>query len=176
MKHLLLTLATCALLTSPHAQERAAGGALETQMTWSALSSQIGAVKNDHEMLKAVVDQITTCGKSGRFYAPGTAGADGSGCSAAATTARLSCRIVDGTQNPEPHRASYASCNSDEIMTGGGASAERSGSGLCGSTSRGMLHRSSPWSANTWMVDAYDDVNGHEACTQAFAICCRVIQ
>lgn len=67
-----------------HAQERTAAGATETQMTWSALSSEISTVDDEVKGVNARVDEVTVCGKKGMFYAPGMPGVDSQGCLAPA--------------------------------------------------------------------------------------------
>lgn len=72
--------------TAAQAQERAAGGAMETQMTWSALSSQISGVNTKLEGTNSRIDQIVVCGKLGKIYAPGAVGATPQGCVEASST------------------------------------------------------------------------------------------
>ncbi|BAV53020.1 Uncharacterized protein MLTONO_p0550 (plasmid) [Mesorhizobium loti] len=85
MKSLTYLLTASALLTPPAiAQERAATGPMDTQMTWSALSDQISSLKTQVTGTNARMDQLVLCGKKGLLYAPGQAGADGQGCLAAA--------------------------------------------------------------------------------------------
>lgn len=61
------------------AQERAAGGTVETQMTWHALSSLVEDAKTKTEAVSLRVDQIVKCNNKAMAYAPG-AGADADGC------------------------------------------------------------------------------------------------
>ncbi len=62
------------------AQERTAAGALQTQMTWSALSSQLQATRIYAEGVNSRVDQAVICAKKGMLYAPGDPTADTQGC------------------------------------------------------------------------------------------------
>jgi len=81
---LLALFATVPVIASVVAQERAAGGARETQMTWSALSSQIGAVQTDIGTTNGRIDDVVTCAKKGKVFAPGAAGIDSDSCLATA--------------------------------------------------------------------------------------------
>lgn len=81
MKTLAYFIAATSLLAVPaFAQERAAGGAVETQMTWSALSAQIKTTGTKIDAANARIDQIILCGKQGKVYTPGVPGADANGC------------------------------------------------------------------------------------------------
>lgn len=89
---------------SVHAQERAAGGTVETQMTWSALSSLVNAASAKADAVNSRVDQAVVCGKKGMVYAPGAAGVDGAGCiSAQYVNSIVSCgnqgKIYNATSN-----------------------------------------------------------------------------
>lgn len=66
-------------LTS-HAQERAAGSALETQMNWSALYSKIAGLEAQLTGLNGQIEQAKLCGAAEKLYAPGASGADSKGC------------------------------------------------------------------------------------------------
>lgn len=66
--------------TAVQAQERSAGGPVETQMTWVALKSLVDSVGVKVDGLTARVNQGVECGKLGKLYAPGGPGADGMGC------------------------------------------------------------------------------------------------
>lgn len=74
----MLGLSACCGLAQ--AQERTAGSALDTQMTWSALSNQINSVSTAVNALDTKVMQTTICGKKGMLYSPGAPGADAQGC------------------------------------------------------------------------------------------------
>jgi hypothetical protein len=74
------------LATPAMAQERTAGSSLDTQMTWSGLSSQITTVKQRADSAHIRVDQVEVCGRKGMVYSPGN-GADGQGCVTPATAA-----------------------------------------------------------------------------------------
>ncbi|PZP39139.1 MAG: hypothetical protein DI585_05055 [Pseudomonas fluorescens] len=66
-----------------HAQERAASGSVDTQMTWTALKTAVGAVEGKADAVNARVDQIVVCGRKGMVYAPGDGAADAQGCKSA---------------------------------------------------------------------------------------------
>lgn len=67
------------------AQERAAGSALETQMTWTSLSAQIKAVDNKADAVDSKLQQAIICAKKGMLYAPGSG--DSQGCVLAGNSA-----------------------------------------------------------------------------------------
>jgi len=75
----LLILALLCLAGSAFAQERSASGALDTELTWSALSSQLSTAKGQLAGANVRIDQVIVCGKKSMLYAPG-AGADSQGC------------------------------------------------------------------------------------------------
>ncbi len=62
------------------AQERTAAGALDTQMTWTALKNLVDATSVKVDAVNARVDQGVVCGKKQMYYAPGANGADNDGC------------------------------------------------------------------------------------------------
>lgn len=74
---------------SLQAQERAAGGPVETQMTWSALNDLVKAANVKIEGVNSRIDQIVVCGTKGWTYAPGAPGADAQGCKEPVTAAGL---------------------------------------------------------------------------------------
>lgn len=89
MKSIPILAAICLLAISAHAQERTAGGALDVQMTWTALKGIADAAKHQAEVAtiaaNAALDKtkkIEACGLKGMFYTPEKAGADGEGCAA----------------------------------------------------------------------------------------------
>ena len=63
-----------------HAQERAAGGPLDTQSSWTALQNLINRNKSDVKILQTDVEAIKNCNKQRKLYVPG------SGCVSAAVT------------------------------------------------------------------------------------------
>lgn len=93
MRFIQFAMTCCAIsfLTISHgfAQERAAGGTLDTQVTWTALSDMAKAASDKAAAVNTRVDQIVVCGKNGRIYAPGGVGADASGC--------MEAKAADGT-------------------------------------------------------------------------------
>lgn len=89
---------SCMTLTAT-AQERAAGSTLETQMTWSALSSKIKTTQDYAEGVNSKLDQAIACGKLGKLYAPGANGADPKGCKEAVIDLSTNPTIVNLTKN-----------------------------------------------------------------------------
>lgn len=81
------------VLPLAHAQERTAGSALDAQMSWSALSSQIKSVDVKTEGVISKIDQAILCGKNGKIYAPGAPGADAGGCKDAAVPGSVLTQI-----------------------------------------------------------------------------------
>ncbi|RYG61344.1 MAG: hypothetical protein EON60_03900 [Alphaproteobacteria bacterium] len=73
---LCLTLTLATLTGLAHAQERAAVGAAETQMTWSSLRALIDGANAKSDAVDARIDQIVACNKKQMTYSPGTT-ADG---------------------------------------------------------------------------------------------------
>ena len=73
-----------AVFSSVQAQERAAGGQLDTQVTWSAITGDIHGVDDKAKVVNARIDQVGLCAKKGMIYAPGATGADAQGCVMAA--------------------------------------------------------------------------------------------
>lgn len=101
------------LLIAPlaHAQERTAAGALETQMTWSALSSKVSAVDAKVDGVNTKLEQAILCGKEGKLYAPGAAGADSRGCLVQEQlTSIIACNNQDKVYAPAKSGADAAGC------------------------------------------------------------------
>ncbi|RYG60189.1 MAG: hypothetical protein EON60_08020 [Alphaproteobacteria bacterium] len=71
-----LTLVIASMAGLAYAQERAAGGAAETQMTWSSLRSIVDGANAISDAVNTRVDQIVACNKKQMIYSPGTT-ADG---------------------------------------------------------------------------------------------------
>lgn len=101
----ILAVALLVPVSSGIAQERTAGGALDTQMTWSGLSAQIGTVKTQIDAVNTRVDQAVVCGRKGMVYAPDTNDADSQGCVMPATASSVINQLtnlqnsVGGVQN-----------------------------------------------------------------------------
>jgi hypothetical protein len=76
-------LALCLLAPLSHAQERAVGGSLDTQMTWTALKGLSEQANNNAKAAKVLAEAIATCGKKSMLYAAGQPDADAQGCKAA---------------------------------------------------------------------------------------------
>lgn len=93
----LAALALPLLCSSAHAQERAAGSGMETQMTWTALSTQINAVSGKVDAVNSRVDQVVVCGKLGKIYAPGAPGATAQGCVEASSNSGTSLTSIVNT-------------------------------------------------------------------------------
>lgn len=71
----LYTALLCAMVLPAQAQERAAGGPIDTQMTWSALANKVQAADDKATGAHTRLDQLEACGKDGKFYAPNAPGA-----------------------------------------------------------------------------------------------------
>ncbi|WP_417913632.1 hypothetical protein [Candidatus Electronema sp. JM] len=78
-----------------------------------------------------------------------------------------SSRIVQVNGGP-PTYTSVATCNSDEILVGGGGRCEIS----IGGAFEGVLHESYP-SGSSWVVDCYDRNDNKDAPSTAYAICVK---
>lgn len=119
--------------------------------------------------LNTRMNSVLACAGQGRMF-------NGSSCVTAAVatpaTPRLQCRVTSNV-GPGPHYASRAQCNSDEILTGGGAQSETSGTNLCSGQGSSYIHATVP-NGNGWVVDGYCPEGG-EACTIAYAICCKIV-
>lgn len=98
MKLLKLAVLSCLLIGSAaYAQERTAGSAIETQMTWSALSTQINGLSTKVDAANSRMDQIVVCGKKGKIYAPGAPGVDAQGCVEASSNNGTSLSTIVST-------------------------------------------------------------------------------
>ncbi|TKW60827.1 MAG: hypothetical protein DI628_08025 [Blastochloris viridis] len=98
MKMMRVVLGVCFLLCmNVSAQERTAGVALDSQMTWTAMSSRVDAVNNRVTATNAQVSQMMKCNAKLKVYAPGTQGADAKGC-VAVSAAPSSLNIQSHTQ------------------------------------------------------------------------------
>lgn len=106
MKSFLPLIILCLTAVTGNAQERAATGTTETQMTWSALSSKVNSTQSYAEGVNSRVDQIAACGKKGLVYAPGHAGADTGGCLSAKYLADV---VACGREN-KVYSATTKSC------------------------------------------------------------------
>jgi hypothetical protein len=80
MRSLALALLTLILVPASWAQERTASGAIETQMSWTALSAKTDAAKLAAEAVNIRVNQVAICGRKGLLYGPGDPTRDGDGC------------------------------------------------------------------------------------------------
>ncbi|NRQ16637.1 hypothetical protein [Ensifer sesbaniae] len=90
----LALIAAFIIASAAPAQERTAGSTLDTQMTWSALSSKISTVDSKAQGISTRVDQIAICGNKGKVCAPAASGKDAHGCieaSVAAVNHMLAC-------------------------------------------------------------------------------------
>lgn len=122
MRMTLCIVSVCATLmaTGATAQERAAGGSLETQVTWSALSTKINSMGARVDAANARIDQLVVCGKLGKLYAPGHASADADGCLVATGA------VIDTDATKQVTITSYKGdgwapkdCPAGHVMTGG---------------------------------------------------------
>lgn len=75
-----LVLVTVVLAPAIRAQERAAAGAIETQMSWTALSAKADAAKFAADAVDIRVNQVVACARAGMLYAPEAPGANTQGC------------------------------------------------------------------------------------------------
>lgn len=73
-------LALCLLAPAAYAQERTASGNLATEASWAALQSRIDATNGNLATLRTDIDAMKKCNLQGKIHAPGTEGADQSGC------------------------------------------------------------------------------------------------
>lgn len=84
MTPIIRTFICCGILlsgmTGLQAQERAAGGTTETQMTWSALKSQVDTARAESTAAHTRIDKIQVCSKKQMIYVPNAAGADADDC------------------------------------------------------------------------------------------------
>lgn len=85
-----------------------------------------------------------------------------------------SCRRVTAVSNVMPHLGSHAQCAQGERLLTGGGRCETPGSGLCAGVSKGVMHYSGPdLGMNGWVTDCYANDGSGEACSEAWAVCCR---
>lgn len=89
MKAHTLLAATLLLAGTAHAQERAAAGTTETQMTWSALKSLVEKAETNSTAAHSRIDQLVDCGKLNMLYGPGHAKANTKGCIAIDTAGAM---------------------------------------------------------------------------------------
>lgn len=80
IRTILLILMLAGMFPAAHAQERSATGQLDTQVTWSAISSHIASTSGKADAVNVRIDQMGVCAKKGMIYAPGASAADGQGC------------------------------------------------------------------------------------------------
>lgn len=150
-------IATCGfkgLLYSPGSPNRDSQGCVKALIDDSAFAQ-----------LNAKLNSILACSGQGRIF-------NGTSCILPVTSPpRLQCRVAYNS-GPAPHYFSRAECNGDEILTGGGAQSETIGTQLCSGQGLSYIHASLP-SGNGWAVDGYRPEGG-EACTAAYAICCKI--
>ncbi len=107
MKALLMNIfflcaALCVAAPLAHAQERTAAGALDTQMTWSALKNLVDGANTKITATNYRIDQIEKCGKKGMLYAPGTPNVDTDGCKAMQDTTLRWVEGIHGTALSAP--------------------------------------------------------------------------
>lgn len=80
VKSLPLLTVLCLLAPMPYAQERTAGGPLDTQMSWTALKNLTDQASNNAKAAHIRLNQLEICAKKKMLYSPSTVGADGDGC------------------------------------------------------------------------------------------------
>jgi hypothetical protein len=88
------------------AQERTAGSPLDTQMTWSGLSSKITTVSQRTDSAHIRIDQVQVCGSKGMVYSPG-GGGDSQGCVMPAVPPSVTNQISNLTTNLTNMNNSY---------------------------------------------------------------------
>jgi len=173
MKTILAVAATLLLATAAHAQERSAGQNYDAQTNWSALKASIDSLRSQNTAIVSTVDTVNTgmdhsaeCAKKGELW-------DGTACVMARTDVKVTCRLAGG-RGAKPGYVSVAKCAPGEFVTGGGGMANQPGSKVCDSKAAAFIHATVP-DGSGWAVDAYKaDISG-DACTVAYAICCKVI-
>lgn len=96
-----LVLAFASLSAMAMAQERSAGGPVDTQMTWSALTTLVNAANAKSDAVNSRVDQVVVCARKGKVYAPAPqVGADAQGClSATVDFTAINTAITNLTNN-----------------------------------------------------------------------------
>jgi hypothetical protein len=91
---------------------------------------------------------------------------------------RQICRTVTNV-GASPLFVSFARCADDEQLMSGGGRAEVPGGNFCGEGGQGVnmafIHDSFPMN-NGWVVDAYRFDRSGDACSEAFAICCKMVR
>jgi hypothetical protein len=85
-----------------------------------------------------------------------------------------SCHTVSA-MGPGPFFVSDARCAANEYVLNGGGRCERPNpGGQLGGVSKGLMHYNAPDpDMQGWTVDCYDDTEGHDAESQAWATCCQ---
>lgn len=78
--YFLILLTVFGVAFDSEAQERAASGVMETQMTWSALSNIAKGAGDKADAVNSRVNQIVVCGRKNMIYAPNAIGVDAEGC------------------------------------------------------------------------------------------------
>ncbi|PZP39590.1 MAG: hypothetical protein DI585_03595 [Pseudomonas fluorescens] len=112
---------------SVSAQERAAGSALDTQVTWTALSSLAQAANDKADGVNARVDQVVVCGKDGKLYAPGKAGADSRGCVDISVPPNVTTQINNVDQSVKNLITNMQTCSGNGQIYNGAKCAPRRG-------------------------------------------------
>lgn len=158
----------CAQRGMLYAPGRSGDGCIEAHkpndagVNFTVIWDRLNGLSNGLNNLTANVNSINSCAGQGRMF-------NGSTC--VSGSHQLQCRAVMNS-GPGPHYASRAECNSDEVLTGGGAQSETVGTQLCRGLGSSYIHLTAP-SGNAWIADGYRPEGG-EACTMAYAICCKI--
>lgn len=124
MKHILFVLTCLGMVCTAHAQERAAIGNVQTQMTWSALSTLINGVSTKTDAVNSRVDQVVVCAKKGMVYAPGQTGADADACLMPAIPPSVTNNLNTlntTTANTNSTVSNIISCNTQGLVFNGSA-------------------------------------------------------
>ena len=169
---LFLTAALAMPVTFGQAQEFSSRGTLSAEANWTSLNNLIGRNKGEIDIVKIKMEAMQACSAKGMLHAPNATDKDENGC-VAISKPTMACTVRSATRTLTGN-VSQALCAADEVLTGGGGEAEVPSSTLCSGSRRGFIHNSRP-DGNSWIVDAYQDNWAGEACTQAYAICCKIV-
>ncbi|PZP39330.1 MAG: hypothetical protein DI585_04435 [Pseudomonas fluorescens] len=97
--------------TDTHAQERSASGnGMEAKMSWKALSDMASATNGRVDDVERKLNDAVTCGKQGMLYAPGSAGANASGCRIATVDNTIINKFINCGNNNQVYSQASDSC------------------------------------------------------------------
>lgn len=147
-----------------YAQERAATGSMEAQVTWTALSNMVKSAEDKVTAVNTRVDQVVVCGRKGFVYAPGQAGADADGCLVPAGQASLAVTQVRGLGSS----SATATCPTGTILVGCAGSRSPSFADSCDERDCGMVG-AGPINSRSCRT-AIDTDSGTQATAWAFCL------